>query len=122
MCSSSLGEITIIDWLIFNNVEFKPQYSFHDLKGFRKKIPLRFDFYIPSINLLCEYDGIIHYKPTRFNRDLSEEEIVEAFEIQKYNDSLKNEYCLKNNIPLLRISYKEIKNITEILTANILKR
>ena len=34
---------------------------------------------------------------------------------QKY-DNLKNEYCIKNNIPLIRIPYWEKDNISEILT------
>lgn len=31
------------------------------------------------------------------------------------------DYCLKNSIPLLRIKINELKNITEILSKNLLK-
>jgi hypothetical protein len=33
-----------------------------------------------------------------------------------HHDALKNQYCAEKAIPLLRIPYKEFKNIPEILT------
>ena len=38
----------------------------------------------------------------------------------KENDKIKNEYCVKNNINLIRISYKELKNIHNILKNKII--
>ena len=39
--------------------------------------------------------------------------------IQK-RDRIKNEYCDKNNIPLIRIPYYNIDKISDILTENVL--
>jgi len=36
------------------------------------------------------------------------------------NDAIKTNYCLANNIELLRIPYTEFKNIESILKANLL--
>lgn len=71
---------------------------------------LRIDFYIPLLNLAIEYDGIQHY------------EIVEHFGGEQEfknrieRDVLKNEYCLKHNIKLIRIPYWEYNNIEHILS------
>lgn len=35
--------------------------------------------------------------------------------IRKLRDKIKLDYCNKNNIPLLRIHYKDYKNIPNIL-------
>jgi len=37
----------------------------------------------------------------------------------QYHDKLKNEYCKKHNIKLVRISYKDFKNIEAILTKEL---
>ena len=94
-----------------NNIEYKHQYFFKDC---RDKLALRFDFYIPSYNLLIEYDGIGHFEPTNFN-GIDDKRANEGFKKQQFHDQIKNEYCKSNNIPLLRISYKEINEIENIL-------
>ena len=43
-------------------------------------------------------DGIEHFEPT-FGK--------ESFKITQRTDDVKDEYALKNNIPLLRIDYRE---------------
>ena len=73
-------------------------------------LPLRFDFAIfdnDKISHLIEYDGEFHFRKLYESHD---------FERQKLHDKLKNEYCVKNNIPLIRIPYWEKDNISEILT------
>lgn len=81
------------------NVEFKQQYRFTNCRG--KKYPLPFDFclfYNQENILLIEVDGERHYDD-RF------------VEVQK-NDRTKDFYCKTHNIPLLRISYKQINDET----------
>ena len=64
-----------------------------------------FDFYLPELNLCIEVDGEQHFKPSKFS-NISEEEANQNLEIRKEKDRQKDEYCLKNGIKLLRISYK----------------
>ena len=61
---------------------------------------MRFDFYLPDYNTVIEYDGIQHY--------ISQEWMggEKKFEKQKYHDGLKNTYCNKHRIKLVRISYR----------------
>jgi hypothetical protein len=58
-----------------------------------------FDFYIPSKNVLIEYDGRQHYEAIEYFG--GEEELNWI----KYKDAIKTKYCLDNNIPLLRLPY-----------------
>ena len=47
---------------------------------------------------------------------MSDEEVQEKLNDTQRRDNIKNEYCKKNNIPLLRIPYWEKKNIKKIIT------
>jgi very-short-patch-repair endonuclease len=60
-----------------------------------------FDFYLPDYNILIEYDGRQHFESV----DLFGGQ--EGFERRKLNDEIKNKYCIKNGIHLLRISHLE---------------
>lgn len=104
-CKNSKGEDEVSRILNKLKVEFKNKYKFPDCKY---KRALEFDFYIPSKNTLIEYDGEFHYTIT--NRNTKED-----FENQKLRDNIKNEYCKKNNIKLIRIPYWEFNNIEKIL-------
>jgi very-short-patch-repair endonuclease len=78
----------------------------------------QYDFYIPSNNLLIEYDGKQHYMiGSRFGSFISTKKDLDDIQ---YRDKLKTEYAVKNNIKLLRIKYTEFKNIEEILTKELL--
>ena len=61
-------------------------------------------------NICIEFDGSQHFYPF----DDSEYYKNEFVKLQ-LNDKIKNEYCLNNNIKLIRIPYTEIKNINVIL-------
>lgn len=98
LCCDSKGEKQIDDILMNKNLSFLKQKSFPDCiyKGL-----LRFDHYVPELNLCIEYDGEQHFKP------------VDFFGGEKtYNDTLardavKNSYCEKNGINLLRIKHNK---------------
>jgi hypothetical protein len=110
-CCSSKGEKIIRKWLIEHNIRFIEEYWFEDCKNIKV---LRFDFYLLDYNILIEYDGLQHFYPACFNG--IEYEIAEKnFEANNTNDIIKDNYCLENNIPLLRIPYWENKYINEIL-------
>ena len=56
-----------------------------------------------------EFDGIQHFEPIEFFGGQKE------FKETQIRDNLKNKYAKDNNIKLLRISYKDLNNISDIL-------
>lgn len=102
----SEGEIKIKKYLDDKNIFFSSQKIFDNCKY---KIKLRYDFYLPKYNTLIEFDGIQHFEPIEFFGGIKE------YNETKIKDNLKNKYAKDNNIRLLRISYKELNNINEIL-------
>lgn len=101
-CNSSKGEKEIERYLQLNNYNYQPQYSFPNLG--RKK----FDFAVfdKTHTLLCliEYDGEQHYKPVDFGGK-GEEWALHHFQDTQKRDAEKTNYCLENNIKLIRIPY-----------------
>lgn len=101
----SIGEKNIEFILRENNIKFQSEVSFSDLKGVNGGYP-RFDFVLyndlNTIIRIIEFDGEFHY----MNIDTWNSETV------KENDIIKNNYCNKNNIPLVRIPYWERDKIT----------
>lgn len=114
ICQQSKGEYLIDNYLLNNDINFIKQYSFDDCKY---KERLRFDFAIfidEKLYCLIEFDGIQHYRPSRFG-NVSPETAQEEFNKNKLRDRIKDEYCLLNNYNLIRIPYWEIKNVNIIL-------
>lgn len=105
--SESKGEYRVRKYLEANNIEFIPQYSFNDCRDI---LPLPFDFYLPNYNTCLEYDGQQHEKP-QFGK-LNFEKLI-------YHDGIKNEYCRKNNINLIRISFRDYENIDKVLNKEL---
>ena len=102
-CNASIGEIKIEKLLIQNNISFETEKTFEDLVGKNNRF-FRFDFYLPDHNRLIEFDGIQHYKERELFSDSLEE-------IQK-RDKIKNEYCIKKGITLVRIPYWKEETLT----------
>ncbi|MCM1224167.1 MAG: endonuclease domain-containing protein [Lachnospiraceae bacterium] len=105
----SLGELRIQNYLIEHNIKFETQKRFEKCM---QKRHLRFDFYLPDYNIVIEYDGQQHFKPIRFSR---KNNIEENFKLTQERDKIKNQYCMDNNIRIIRIPYWEYDNIEEIL-------
>jgi very-short-patch-repair endonuclease len=95
-CIISNGENIIKNFLIDNNILFESQKKFNTCKTKRL---LPFDFYLPNYNMCIEYDGIQHFMPISFFGGDSE------FEKRKESDNTKTNWCLSNNIKLIRIPY-----------------
>lgn len=97
-CKTSKGEKDIINYLKEKNIKYDYQKKFEDL---RYKRNLIFDFYLPELNTCIEYDGEQHYNIIEKwggKRGLSE---------RKMKDKMKDNYCIKNNIKMIRIRYDE---------------
>jgi protein-arginine kinase activator protein McsA len=114
-CKQSEGEVKIKKYLLQNNIAFTPEKKFESLKNI---IALKFDFYLDDINLLIEYDGEGHYFPCFGS---TQEQKQKNLEDCQRRDKIKNEWALKNNIPLLRIPYWDFDRIEELIKAFILE-
>lgn len=114
-CNESKGEKRVREILTVNNVSFTEQFEIEGLVGLMGK-PLKFDFAILNevsrLVMLIEYDGEFHFKKIYDGDD---------FEKMKEHDKRKNEYCIKENIPLIRIPYWNFDNIEEILIKKVIK-
>lgn len=101
----SLGEQKIEEILIKNNIIFHSQQKFDDLVS-DKNYPLKYDFSILDDNKkiirLIEFDGEQHYNKNSFYYS----------EYQIKQDKIKNQYANQHNIPLVRIPYNELDNLS----------
>lgn len=99
-CKNSKGENTIQTYLEENKIEYNREKKFNDcLSELGHK--LKFDFFLPKSKICIEYDGIQHFKPLEYFGG------VDGFNTIKKNDKIKNEYCLSNDIRLIRIAYNQ---------------
>lgn len=98
----SQGERKIYDLLIENNIFFETQKIFDSCRFKDTNFPAKFDFYVEN-KYLIEFDGRQHFKDygnPYFNIPKIQE-----------HDKIKNEWCLQNNIPLIRIPYTQISKL-----------
>lgn len=98
-CSNkkSSYEVLTSQFLDESKIIYHEEYSFSDCKD---KLPLFFDFVMHCRNevMAIEVDGHFHYKSIYGEDRLNDQ-------IRK--DNIKNQYCLENDIILLRIPYWE---------------
>ena len=97
-CHSSKGEKFIAKLLTVLKVPFIVQKTF---EGCRDKGLLKFDFYLTDLYACIEYDGIQHFEPIEY---FSGEEGLQK---RQKRDRIKNKYCKKEKIPLLRVKYDQ---------------
>lgn len=105
----SRGEKTISSLLDINNISYQKEYSFNTCRFIDSNRPALFDFYVDN-KYIIEFDGEQHFKPQTFN-NISKEEANEIFIKTQERDNYKNEWCKKNNIPLIRIPYTHLNKI-----------
>ena len=101
-CIKSFGEEAVAIFLTELNIKFQKEYTFDDLRGIGGGL-LRFDFAIfkdEELTHLIEFDGIQHFDE---NNNFYRESTVK-------HDQMKNDYCTKNNIRLIRIT--DYENLT----------
>lgn len=105
-CKKSIMENKISCILNEMNITHYRQKIFKNCKNITY---LPFDFFIPYKNIVIEYNGKQHYEPIDW---FGGEETLRYIQ---NNDEIKKNYCLKNNINYIEISYKDDKKIKEIL-------
>ena len=75
---------------------------------------LPFDCYLTDFNTIVEYDGEQHFYPIKHGSQ-TEEDAIEKLKYTQKHDEIKNEYCNKNGINLIRIPYTEFENVDSFL-------
>jgi len=105
-CVFSKGEKKIETILSENNILFEKEFRFSDLKDVNN---LRFDFAVldnvGNVIRLIEFDGKQHFEPVKcFGGE-------DRYLDQVKKDRIKNDYCIKNNIKIIRIKYSDINKI-----------
>ena len=99
----SQGERKIIKILKENNINFISQKTFSTCRFPDTNFPAKFDFYVEN-KYIIEFDGRQHFKDYG-NYYFDTNKIKE-------HDVIKNEWCFKNNIPIIRIPYYHLDKIT----------
>jgi hypothetical protein len=111
-CRRSKGEEIIERLLIYNKISFIPQKLFDDCKGKKNKLP--FDFYLPDISAVIEFQGEQHFVPVKHwggDEKLRETQVT---------DNIKKEYCKTKGMVLFEITYKD--KIQETLEKHLGKK
>lgn len=107
-CCDSKNERFIKKELEHHNIQFESQKTFD---GCIYKRKLKFDFYLTEHNICIEYDGEQYDTMYRFEKD------DKRLKIRQLRDKIKTDYCLKNNIKLIRIKYND--NIVDKLKSEL---
>lgn len=110
-CKNSKAEKYISDTFKELNIQFEPQKTFDTCVNPKTARNFTYDFYLPNIHTLLEYDGIFHFEQVYKDHD---------FKKTKLHDRYKDMWAHKNGYNLIRISCKqdlekELNKITNII-------
>lgn len=104
----TIGEKEIESFLLANNLKYSFQFPVDKYK---------FDFAIFDsdnfIRYMIEFDGEQHFKPVEYFGG------IEGHKKNAINDNIKNDYCISNNIKLIRIKYSDINDIDKMLSMEL---
>lgn len=83
------------------------------------------DLYVPSLNLIVEYNGEQHYEPVSFNRwsDTNVVDVMSEFFNRKKMDLLKMNLIINNGYNFLIVPYWEklsVENLTRLLQSDVI--
>lgn len=110
------GETDILNILDSHGVEAFPQQTFYGLLADDEKSPLRYDFFLPTLNILIEFDGPHHTAPVTY-KGCTRAQAINTHRKTLIYDKLKTDYANKNGIRLMRIPYtRSRKQILQHLT------
>lgn len=107
-CLVSKGEELLQRIFQQMDLNYQPQYTFEDCVNPHTGKQLKYDFYLTDYNICVEYDGIQHFKFTNKGWNTEENYLDTIF-----RDHIKDEYCSRNNIPLIRIPYSDYNKLDE---------
>lgn len=92
----SCGEKEIMDILEENGINYIRELYVEGLYNPNTQKPLFFDFYLPDYRVVIEFDGPHHFKPVYGENKLWQ---------QCTKDRIKNEFCQRQKVKMLRIPY-----------------
>lgn len=101
-CKQSKLNKLLYKYFKLRNLEFQAEGFFDDCKNLHV-LPFDVVFKKDGITFCFEGDGKQHFEPIDYFRG------VDGFESLKKNDNIKNNYCKKNKIHLLRIPYNYVE-------------
>lgn len=96
----SQSEQLIVKFLDSLGVSYVTEKHYDDLFNPEGTKHLYFDFYFPQYNAIFEYDGELHFEA--FDHFGGEQKLKQI----QACDALKDKYCQKNGIKLVRMNYK----------------
>ena len=105
-CLRSAGETKVAEILKEANILFEREKSFDDLVYPDTKRKARFDFWVNN-SFLIEFDGRQHFSSD--NSGWNDKNNL--LKVQEH-DKIKNDYCKEKKIPLKRIPYTDLNEIT----------
>ena len=102
----SKASTNISNFLSENKIDFQTEKAFDTCRNPKTNHQLKFDFHLPSKNILIEYDGKQHFKA---GAKLGGKHITTPEELVaiQYRDGIKTQWAKDNNVKLIRIGYKE---------------
>lgn len=108
-CKMTKGENKIKVFLDEHKIKYQQEYNINNGNLFCENRKFRVDFYLPDINTIIEYDGIQHFESVEYFGGEN------AFVKRRKRDIALERYCKGNNIRLIKISFKQYGNLSEIL-------
>lgn len=107
-CKESKGETRLRVFLEKHNIPFVQEYRIEPYQ-------YRYDFYVPSLNVLIEYHGQQHYKPVAIFGGEN------AFKKTVKRDKAKREIARRNDFNMITLSYRGSlsNNLERILKARL---
>lgn len=117
MCAGSNSEIKLINIIKNIGLKYETQKTFDDCRYIHK---LPFDVYLIDYNVLIEFDGEGHYKPIP-RGNMTQEDAENELKLIKIRDNIKTDYCIKNQISLIRIPYWERDDMEYFLLDKLIK-
>lgn len=104
----SRGEEKIKFLLSTNNISFTTEQTFESCRFKDTGALAKFDFFVDN-KYLIEFDGLQHYFPSSWEKTINSDK---KLSYTKEHDEYKNQWCRDNNIPLIRIPYTMLNNLT----------
>lgn len=106
----SQGAEQIKSLLIKNNILFEQEKTFDSCRFPDTNALARFDFYLPTLNRIIEYDGEQHF----FSRN-SGWDTQDHLNYTQAHDQYKNQWCKEHGIDMVRIPYYQKIQIENLL-------
>jgi very-short-patch-repair endonuclease len=107
---NSKGIRKIEEWLIAQSISYEREKGFDALRSEKtRRRHLRFDFWLPNLNAVIEFDGIQHFQAVSIWGGKS------AFDETVARDRRKDEWAAAQGIQMIRVRHDQEQDIELIL-------